>query len=138
MGKSLGMVLLLRYCVTRFACRILTWKLPVGGGVAGLLAEYGSGGHPMCVLLVLVLGLLGGDIRELDSAEKNPCVRFFGVGWRDQPRLRVWKRLRIGSSLKVEDDDAGGRHLHDHQDRVRIWLKAIGAARTLASKSAWV
>ena len=32
----------------------------------------------------------------------------------NQSRPRVWKRLRLGVSLVVEDDDAGGRQLHDH------------------------
>ena len=45
---GLGLALLechlpLRYCATRFACKVPTWRLPVGGGVAGLLAENGDG-----------------------------------------------------------------------------------------------
>ena len=30
---------------------------------------------------MLVLGLLGGDTREFDSAEKTQRVKFCGVGW---------------------------------------------------------
>ena len=33
----------LGYCAPRFACKVPTWRLPVGGGVASLLAEYGDG-----------------------------------------------------------------------------------------------
>ena len=32
----------------------------------------------------------------------------------DQSRPRVCKRLMLGVSLVTEDDDAGGRQLHDH------------------------
>ena len=53
----LGGHLLLRYCVTQ-VCRVPTWKLPVGGRVAGLLAACRSGGHAACVLMVLLVLLV--------------------------------------------------------------------------------
>ena len=45
-----GGYLPIRYCVTGFACRVPTWKLPVDGSVAGLLADFSGGCH--AVLLV--------------------------------------------------------------------------------------
>ena len=42
-GALLAGPLLLRYCSTRFACRVPCWALPVPGHVAGLITAGGSG-----------------------------------------------------------------------------------------------
>ena len=68
-------------------------------------------------MLPLVMGELEGLERAgrvSDSAEKLQCVLCFRFMVGDQPRLRVWKRLRVGDSAPGADDDAGWRHLHHH------------------------
>ena len=52
----------------------------------------------------------------LDSGERPQFTRFFfGEILGNQSRPRVWKRLRLGvSSVREEDDDAGGMQLQDH------------------------
>ena len=104
-----------------------------------------------CALASGGLGALGGETggpgvgtREFDSAKKKVSEAFLGVLC-CQPRLRVWKRLRLGVPSLGSDDDAGGRELHDHlffwgpcPRQGWDWLSATGAAWTHASRSAWV
>ena len=76
-----------------------------------------------CVLVLPVLILEGPEaglvfldlgFREFDFGEKTQFMRFFRESLGDHSRSHVWKRLRLGVQLVVEDDDAGGRQLHDH------------------------
>ena len=75
----LGGHLPFRHCVTTFACRIPTWKLAVDGSVAGLLAEYGSGGHALCIASAPGSGPTGrGSKKSSTRHKKTQRVRFFG------------------------------------------------------------
>ena len=47
---------------------------------------------------------------------KTPVSEVFRGSLGNQSRPRVWKRLKLVVSLVMEDDDAGGRQLHDHLD----------------------
>ena len=75
----------LRYCVTRFACRVHTWNLPVGGCVAGLLAEYGSGGHALCVACARFFWCwfwaFWAGMKESSTQQKTPQRVGFNLGF---------------------------------------------------------
>ena len=80
----------------------------------------------MCaVVLELWLGFLViGELENLevfgrgfDCAEKAPALLVFQGVWGDQPRHRVWKKLRVGDDAPGADVDAGWRHSHQHCGR---------------------
>ena len=137
-GALLGGSLLLRYCAASFACEIPTWKLPVGGELLVFLLSMRLGVVPCVLSLHLVLRVTwvlsgigsrpsGRGYKRVRLSRKNPACEVFRGQGIDQPRPRVWKRLRTGRSLLREDDDAGGRYLHGHlpfgvrvQDRVGV------------------
>ena len=97
----------LRFCAVRFACKVPTWRLPAAGNVAGLVTE---GGEEVGVVHVAPLAHASSSIRALGLDCLGVGIRVLG----DQPRPRIWKRLRVSVSSLGLDDDAGGRQLHDH------------------------
>ena len=109
----------LRYCAANV---ISTWRLPPGGGVAGLVMDGGDGAGfvrvksrdqgvlPVCMLVLVVIGLVGlvEVVNEFDW--KNSCTPRedeFHAG--SQSSIRVWKRTRILRSQTWEHDDAERR-----------------------------
>ena len=70
-------------------------------------------------VFMVVVGLEVG-LRECDSAEKRPAGEAFLGIVGDQPRLRVWKRLKVSDSSLVSEEE---RHLPvgaPVQDRVGV------------------
>ena len=97
-GALLRGTLPLRYCTSRFAHKVPTWCLPFPGGVA----------------LLVGLGHGGGMLVRSDPSSPD-CGRIgdrSGVSGSGCKRVRLWRK----PSLVEEDDDAGGRQLHDHLD----------------------
>ena len=95
----------LRCCATRFACKVPTWRLPVGGCVASLLAENGEGvanvraasSAPGSGSLGVLgdcsggvgSGLSGRRYKRVRLTRKNPAREVFHGVLGDQPRPRV-------------------------------------------------
>ena len=61
-------------------------------------------------------GLPGPGYKRVRFRRKTPVNEVFRGSSGNQSRPRVWKRLKLGVSLVLEDDHAGGRQLHDHLD----------------------
>ena len=107
---------------TRFAHKVTTWRLPARGGVAALADMDGGGGalghagpsRSDSGRTGGASGFPGPGYKRVRLRRKTPVHEVFRDSLGDQSRPRVWKRLRLGVSLVTEDDDAGGRQLHDH------------------------
>ena len=123
-GALLRGTLPLRYCTSQFAYKVPTWSLPVSGGVA-LLVRSGFD----CGMLVRSdpsspdpgrirdgSGVPRSGLKRVRLRRKTTVHEVFRGLSGDQSRPRVWKRLSLGVSFVWEDDDAGGRQLHDHLD----------------------
>ena len=123
-GALLRGTLPLRYCTSQFAHKVPSWSLPVSSGVALLVRSGYDGG-----MLVRSdpsssdpgrirdrSGVPRSGLKRVRLGRKTLFKRFFGFFLGDHSRPRVWKRLRLGVSFVGEDDDAGGRQLHDHLD----------------------
>ena len=120
----------MRHCTARFACKVPSWRLPAVGSVAGLLAKGGEEVGAMSVAPcarapggdVVLCGNLGGSecglsrrgFKRVRLSIKSPASEAFHGVLGDQPRSRVWKRLRMSASPLGSDVDAGRRQLHDH------------------------
>ena len=77
-------------------------------------------------------GVPRSGLKRVRLRRKTPVHEVFRGLSGDQSRPRVWNRLRLGVSFVGEDDDAGGRQLHDHldfggpvHDRHGHWLNAM-------------
>ena len=83
-------------------------------------------------------------MREFEFRRKTPVHETFRESVGHQSRPRVWKRVRLGVSLVVEDDDDGGRQLHDILFLGILFMtgralaKAFGVARKHAFRFARV
>ena len=82
-------------------------ETPCLGGVAGLLAACSSGGHAACVDAAPgAVGVVGSSgvgsgpsgrgYKRVRLSRKSPACEDFRSRLGDQPRPRVWKRLKIG------------------------------------------
>ena len=93
-GALLAGTLPLRYCTTRFAGRIPTWRLPVPGHAASLVTagiEVPSalGIEVSCQRVHFVGG--SGPARKRIRLNRKTPARLVGLGIHSRPRL--WKRL---------------------------------------------
>ena len=130
----------LRYYTSRFARKVPTWRLPAAGEVASLLPGEGGEAGSVCaapsvhapsdgMLLGCVhggggSGLSIGRFKRVRLSRKNPACDAFQCIVGNQPRSRVWKRLKVSDSSLVADEE---RHQHVHlpvgaplQDRVGV------------------
>ena len=93
-GALLAGSLPLRYCTTRFASRIPTWRLPVLGHAASLVTSGievpGAPGIEVSCQGVHCVGGSGPGRKRIRLNRKNPA-HFVGMGIQCRPR--VWKRL---------------------------------------------
>ena len=87
----------LRYCTSRFARKVPTWRLPVAGKVAGLLTGNGEEAGSACAAPSvhapggsMVLGCVHGGGGS-DSGEKTQLMRLFRV-WKGFNLARVSER----------------------------------------------
>ena len=96
--------LLLRYCTTRFACMMPTWRLPALGAVRSLVAAYSEDEHKVVAdevdQGVSWISGLGPGRKRIRLIRKTPAHL---VGYLTHSRPKVWKRLRhvgfIGFSI---------------------------------------
>ena len=100
-GPLLDGTLPLRYCSTRFASRIPTWRLPVPGHAAALVTTDGEvpGTFGIEVFSRRVLRFSGsGMVKKRIRLNRKPPAHLVGYGIQCRPR--VWKRLcPVESSL---------------------------------------
>ena len=110
------------------ACVVPNWRLPTTGHVAGLVTEGGEKvgvvhvapcAHASSSVWVLDSGAGGGfglsrrRFKKVRLSRRTPASLVCQGALGDQPRPRVWKRLRVGVSSPGADDVAGRRQLHD-------------------------
>ena len=93
----------LKYCSTRFACMTPSWRLPVSGHVARLIAVQcetaGDRGDEVIGLGVHGVSCSGPGRKRIRLNRKNPAHL---VGILTHSRPRVWKRLRhVGGGVVI-------------------------------------
>ena len=107
----------LRYCVTRFAHKVPTWKLHARGGVADLVdPSGGASAFDRAGSSSSGSGRAGGGSGLTGPGYKRVRLR--------TPVHEVFRKslgINLGrvfgrDCMGIEDDDAGGRQLHDHLD----------------------
>ena len=106
----------LRYCDARFACKTPTWRLPVSGHVARLIAVHcedaGGRGDEVSDLGVHWVRGSGPGRKRIRLNRKTPAHL---VGLLIHSRPRVWKRLRhVGFSGISMPDHTRRRCDHAH------------------------
>ena len=119
--------LLLWCCTSRFARKVPTWRLPAAGKVACLLTgegreagsvcaassvrASGDGMVPGCVHGGGGSGLSRGRFKRVRLSRKTTASEAFQGIVGNEPRHRVWRRLKVSDSSLVSDEE---RHQHVH------------------------
>ena len=107
----------MRYCATRFAHKVPTWSLPARGlGHDDGMLVRSDPSSPDSGRIGSRVGISGPRFQRVRLRRKTSVHEVFRESLGDHSRPRVWMRLKLGVSLVEEDDDAGGRQLHDHLD----------------------
>ena len=111
----------MRYCATRFACRVPSWRLPLVGNVVDLVTE---GGEEVGLVHVAQcadahagVGLGGTGGNWAGGSGENSSASCVSTWFGQAISRRVWKRLRVGHHHLGEDVEAKRRRLLQHDRR---------------------
>ena len=109
----------LRYCTTRFACMMPTWRLPALGAVRSLVAAYSEDEHRVVAdevdLGVSWVSGLGPGRKRIRLIRKTPAHL---VGYLTHSRPKIWKRLRHVGFHRFFDSDHKRRRCEQSRDDI--------------------
>ena len=109
----------LRYCTTRFACMMPTWRLPALGAVTSLVAAYSDVDYEVVAdevdRGVCWVSGSGPGRKRIRLIRKTPAHL---VGYLTHSRPRVWKRLCHIGFHRIFDSDHKRRRCEQSRDDV--------------------
>ena len=109
----------LRYCTTRFACMMPTWRLPALGAVRSLVTAYSEVAHRVVAdevdRGVCWVSGSGPGRKRIRLIRKTPAHL---VGYLTHSRPKVWKRLRHVGFHRILDSDHKRRRCEQSRHEV--------------------